>query len=223
LDPFADIESVILSATFLVTILTAGLMGSIHCAGMCGPLSHLVSKSIWQNASYNFGRALGYITVGAVFGGMGEILLDSEIKWLRWGGALLTAIFIIFTLINIFTGRHLTLPIPAQLRSRFFNFAHNQGQILKAFYLGVLTTILPCGWLMTFAGAAAATGSAVSGAKVMAVFYLSTLPVMTLVPLKASKYMSYIKKRNPAAVALLIAVSSFLVLGLRFYTKHSCH
>lgn len=65
----------------LGTALVFGLLGSLHCLGMCAPLLWAVpqneSKKIlwWQNRSlYNVGRAITYAFLGALFGLIGESL-----------------------------------------------------------------------------------------------------------------------------------------------------
>lgn len=223
LDQFGDLENVAVSATFLLTIFTAGVAGSIHCAGMCGPLAHLVSQSIKQNLSYNFGRLVGYSVLGATLGALGELLFDSDLTWLKLMGVSLTSLFIIFSIISVLTKKHISFFLPQVFSVRLFKLAQSKGQIAKGFYLGLLTTILPCGWLMTFGGIAAASGSALSGTTIMIVFWLSTLAVMTIIPLNAQRFMSPIKKKSPMVAGILIAASSIFVIGYRFYSKHSCH
>lgn len=223
MDQLTDLETVTMSAAFLLTIFTAGVVGSAHCAGMCGPLAHLVSRNLGQNLSYNSGRLIGYSILGAVLGTLGEILLDSELRWLRLTGATLAILFILFSIASIFTNRHISMFLPAKVRMKLFNFAQSKGPMAKGFYLGLLTTILPCGWLMTFGGVAAASGSALSGAAIMSVFWLSTLPVMTLVPLNAHRFIKPLRSKSPILAGVLIAASSLFVIGIRFYSKHSCH
>ena len=48
----------------------------------------------------------------------------------------------------------------------------------RALVIGLLTGLLPCGWLYAFVVTAAGTGSRSRGAALMAVFWLGTLPVM---------------------------------------------
>ena len=43
---------------------------------------------------------------------------------------------------------------------------------------GLLTTLLPCGWLYTFVATAGGTGDPIGGAAVMIVFWVGTLPMM---------------------------------------------
>ena len=56
--------------------LTLGLLGSTHCAVMCGPLAAAAcsgcTSARWQDfARYQSGRLLGYAFAGALFGAAG--------------------------------------------------------------------------------------------------------------------------------------------------------
>ena len=58
-----------------------GLLGSLHCVGMCGPLAFAINSNnenkwlmIIQKLSYNFGRALSYTFVGLLIGLLGKQL-----------------------------------------------------------------------------------------------------------------------------------------------------
>ena len=52
---------------------------------------------------------------------------------------------------------------------------------------GLLTTLLPCGWLYAFVITAAGTGNALAGAGLMATFWVGTLPMLTIVGIGVRK------------------------------------
>ena len=65
----------------LYTALILGLVGSLHCVGMCGPIAFLLPldrsskfKSIIQTLSYHTGRLFTYGLIGLLFGFIGERL-----------------------------------------------------------------------------------------------------------------------------------------------------
>ena len=69
--------------TILLSAFVLGLMGSFHCAGMCGPIAialplhgNVVSQKILGGTLYNVGRTITYGIMGAIFGFLGQI----------WGG-----------------------------------------------------------------------------------------------------------------------------------------
>src|SRR3954469_8638635 len=73
----------------------AGLVTSLHCAGMCGPLACALmpvrgDRSDAQTVStvYHVARLTGYATLGALAGGLGRAPLawvsDSALRWTPW-------------------------------------------------------------------------------------------------------------------------------------------
>ncbi len=68
----------------LYIALTLGLMGSLHCVGMCGPLAIAFGggqaetrlQSAIAGLSYNLGRATTYATLGFLFGGLGSFVVS---------------------------------------------------------------------------------------------------------------------------------------------------
>src|SRR3954469_4176033 len=73
----------------------AGLVTSLHCAGMCGPLACALMPAARDNAdpqlvasTYHLTRLAGYAVLGALAGGVGRLPLtllgDSVLRWLPW-------------------------------------------------------------------------------------------------------------------------------------------
>ena len=63
----------------LITALVLGLMGSFHCAGMCGPIAvalplfgNSTLQKVFGSLLYNIGRIITYGIMGAIFGMMGK-------------------------------------------------------------------------------------------------------------------------------------------------------
>ncbi|MEM7108609.1 MAG: sulfite exporter TauE/SafE family protein, partial [Bacteroidota bacterium] len=54
--------------------LIIGLVGSLHCAGMCGPIALVAHNhgNFGRSLIYNFGRILAYTLLGLIFGLLGE-------------------------------------------------------------------------------------------------------------------------------------------------------
>ena len=80
-----------------------GLVGSLHCAGMCGPLALALPPAgnttpayVLGRVAYNLGRIVTYCVLGLVFGLVGATLWLAGIQ--RWvsialGVALLLGLF----------------------------------------------------------------------------------------------------------------------------------
>jgi sulfite exporter TauE/SafE len=164
--------------------LLAGLVTSIHCAGMCGPLACSVSTLKGNEAQrqmaqilYHLGRLLSYGTIGALCGLLGQ----QPLKWifatpavvLPW---MLAAVFLLTAF-----GLWKKLPRPAFLtkifaraRLRAFRLSSTRGGLL----LGLATPLLPCGPLYLLFGASLLTGSALRGAEFALAFGMGTIPLL---------------------------------------------
>src|SRR3954452_23379747 len=73
----------------LWTAFLLGLIGSLHCAGMCGPIAlaipahaNTTSRFVLGRLAYNLGRVATYCALGAIFGLVGKSF--ALIGWQRW-------------------------------------------------------------------------------------------------------------------------------------------
>ena len=84
----------------------------------------------------------------------------------------------------------------------------------RALLTGLLTTLLPCGWLYAFAITASGTGSPLWGAVTMAAFWFGTLPIMLSLGLSFQVFTGPLRKRLPLVTSLLlVAVGLGAVFG----------
>jgi sulfite exporter TauE/SafE len=70
--------------------------------------------------------------------------------------------------------------------------------------VGLLSALLPCAWLWSFLAAAAATGSASSGALTMLVFWAGTVPALTGVGLLAGTVGRHLGRHAPRIIAVIM-------------------
>lgn len=160
--------------SLLMTLATAALFGSWHCAAMCGPIAAALATKgpLWP---YHLGRGLSYLFAGIAAGSLGRNLFFSESLALRiLLGLLLGSVFVL----SIWKPKSVRAPrVFALLYRRLIS--HKSG----ALSLGLASVFLPCAWLWTFLAAAGATGSAYAGALVMMVLWASSLPALSAVHL----------------------------------------
>lgn len=214
-------------------ILIASLIGSAHCAGMCGGLVTLACAPDPQHAAarspawlaptlYNVGRGLAYTTLGAAAGLIGQSA-DLGGSWLGLQhAAAITAgaILLAFGLLQLAIALGLqptTNPTIEPLR-RLAVAAHQRAfrfhPAARAAITGLLTPLLPCGWLYAFVTAAAGTGSPAAGAATMALFWLGTLPVMAALGFGVHRLLGPLARHLPVA-------SAVIVLGMGVYAVTS--
>lgn len=179
-------------------VITASLLGSMHCVGMCGPLAIWASgagesaprhKVAIATGFYHIGRLLTYSLAGLLAGAIGSMVdVGGEALGLQLTAArIVGTIMIIIGVIKLFQlsgfGRGTAGDLkPSRISSllvklRPYIFRLPLGG--RALATGLLTTLLPCGWLYLFALLAAGTGSMVTGPIVMIAFWIGTLPALT--------------------------------------------
>lgn len=172
-----------------------GLLGSVHCVGMCGPIvlastqrHDRLSELATHQTLYHLGKALAYATLGlgaaALVGFIGDALgayLSSAQRILSIGLGLLLIVLGVgllsgarwlegYGLINRIPGFRSALR--ALIRERYLG---------ATFGLGFLNGFLPCGLVYAALALAAATGSALMGGAVMLAFAAGTVPALVLV------------------------------------------
>jgi sulfite exporter TauE/SafE len=166
-----------------ITAFLTGLLGSFHCAGMCGPIAlatptvgKTTLQKAWAKLLYNFGRVTTYGLLGAVLGSFGFGL---KLAGLQQSISIAAGVVIILSVIltsskfsqfNLNPLRYLK----GGLISKLF-----QTKTYFALYtIGLLNGLLPCGFVYIGLIGAVATQNVFDGALFMMLFGLGTLPMM---------------------------------------------
>ena len=170
------------------TAFLLGLVGSLHCAGMCGPLALALPAAgnttpayLLGRLAYNAGRMVTYCLLGIVFGLAGYTFLLAGLQ--RWVSLALG----VALLVGLFLSRRLALARPVtsmvnQLKSSMSVLLRRRSTASLA-ALGLLNGILPCGLVYVACAGAAATGGTLAGAAYMTAFGVGTVPMMLAISL----------------------------------------
>ncbi|MEQ8847736.1 sulfite exporter TauE/SafE family protein [Botrimarina sp.] len=218
----------------LLAVLSASLLGSPHCAGMCGPFCGLAVSggrsrggAAGLQAAYHGGRLITYVAVGAAAGAAGALLdLASTLAGLQpIALALAGGAMVLFGLAELAKARRWGGPLArfghwrppaAWIRTiqHGQRFAARRDPAPRALMIGLLTTLLPCGWLYAFFVTAAGSGGPLQGAAVMGVFWVGTLPVLLTLGMGVRRLAGVLGDRAPLVTAsALIAVGIFTLAG----------
>ncbi len=179
----------------IIAVLSASLLGSLHCAGMCGGLMFFALGSDQERANrkrlhlqiaYHGGRLITYTILGIVAGSIGQAIdFGGDFVGVQRAAAIFAgALMIGFGLITLarikgIKIKHVGVPTPLRkFVERSQRAAFGLTPFNRALTIGLLTTLLPCGWLYAFAFTAAGTASPIWGGLTMSTFWLGTLPVM---------------------------------------------
>lgn len=172
----------------VVSALVLGILGSLHCLGMCGPIAFMLpldrsnpKRKVFQLSLYHIGRLLAYSLLGLAFGLVG--------KGLQLFGAQQTlsiGIGAIMILLVIVPSKYLNkLKLSKPIYGLVAKTKNNLGRQLKKgssdtfLSIGFLNGFLPCGLVYMALVAAIAFGNPFQGALYMALFGLGTIPLMT--------------------------------------------
>ena len=214
----------------LLSIISIAFLGSFgHCIGMCGgivlayttikikPESSKVSKSV-AHLLYSFGRVFTYSILGAMFGALGGVVLFSNnangILLIVAGVAMILAGLSLMGKIKFLTLIEHSFSSSPFYKKTFQGVLHSQSNV-SFFLLGMLNGLLPCGFVYFFAITAASTADPLSGALVMAIFGMSTIPAMFGVGFLAS-LASATSFRN-----MMMSLSSVAVILYGTFTIYS--
>ena len=169
-------------AAFLV-----GLVGSLHCIGMCGPIAIALPVPDSNNISfftgrilYNLGRVVTYSFLGAILGLLGgRIALAGaqQVVSIILGVLIILAVLLPQKYKNYFAQRPITQKLAQPLKENI-GVLFKKGTFSAMFIIGILNGFLPCGLVYVALAGAIASGNAISGAAVMILFGLGTVPAM---------------------------------------------
>ena len=175
---------------WLATAFLTGLISSLHCVGMCGPLvaalpvGRLPPGQRWRAVGmYHAGRVATYSLLGTLAGTM-----SLGLHLLGWQRPLAIGCGVI--LLIRFVWRK---GVPARMRWDWLNIlvsTHFRQQLHQPSWvgvagLGVLNGLLPCGFTYLALAGTLATNTPLSGATYMLLFGAGTLPALLSVNLVA--------------------------------------
>lgn len=209
----------------LLSALILGLLGSLHCVGMCGPIAFMLPvdrsnsfKKISQISIYHLGRLLAYSIIGLVFGLVGKSLYIFGIQQQL-------SIFIGVLMIIVVLLPHKTIGkynLSKPLYKLISKVKSSLGKALKKktadtfLTIGFLNGFLPCGLVYMAVFGAVATGSLLEGSLYMVLFGLGTIPLMTSAIYLGKFLNSSIKQRIQKAIPVFVVVigALFILRGL---------
>ena len=199
----------------------AGLVSSLHCAAMCGPLAGMLAPGRTDRADplavatvYQLARLAGYTTLGALAGGAGAVPLallgGGAMRWLPW------VLVLYFAGVALRLDRRLArMPALGRWQWRLQASLRGRSRLAGAALVGAATPLLPCGPLYFLVALAAFAGSALQGAELMLAFGLGTLPLLWFAQANLGRIRDWLTPSGVARAQTALAVAAALVLAWR--------
>jgi sulfite exporter TauE/SafE len=207
----------------IITALTIGLIGSLHCLGMCGPIAVALplSKANWSEKIagallYNTGRIITYGAMGAVFGLLGRgIKLAGLQQWASIALGIIMIVSVLFPVVfrekinigKLFTG------YAGRLIGRF-RILFSQSSLKSLLFIGLLNGLLPCGLVYMAIAGAINTNDVLLGVVFMVVFGIGTTPALLVLSLAGNVVSGSLRRKVSKVVPVFI-----IVLGIIFILR----
>lgn len=216
--------------TLALAVLLASLLGSVHCAAMCGAFTCLYApgdapwrRTVGAHAAYNLGRLGAYLTLGVAAGAIGAAVQRTGVlAGVGNAAAIATAVLLVVwgahALLVASGARVAAVRPPAgwqRAMGAVLQRVMQRPPVVRAAATGLLTTLLPCGWLYAFVVTAAGTGTPLRAAAVMAAFWVGTLPMMVTIGLGLQRLAGPVRARLP-----MVSAATILLFGLVSLAAH---
>lgn len=195
-------EKCAMNFTELAVIFGLGLVSSLHCVQMCGPIVLSYSLPLSQQApnrqwlahlSYNAGRILTYAALGAVagltgqtIGFVGSLAGAENMAALIAGGLMVIAGLL---MLDLLPGANFLRFDPLRPLARLLKplgARISSSTVASKFSLGLMLGFLPCGLIYAALFKAVAAGTALAGSLTMAAFGLGTAGSLMLLGIFSS-------------------------------------
>jgi uncharacterized protein len=204
----------------------AGLAGSLHCVGMCGPLlaaysgvvrSEARASELWVHA----GRIWTYAMLGLVAGRFGEALrAGSAVAGLqRATGILLGVTIVVAGALVAWTSRSgaLATRVGCALGTLGVRPAVRAlavaPDVLARVLVGAMLGFLPCGLVYGMLIAAVALPSPLHAAAAMLCFGAGTIPFLSLALVSRGFVPPWLRARASAAVGTVLVLAGLFVIA----------
>ncbi len=199
---------------FYLSAFVLGLMSSLHCLGMCGPIqTAFAGGSLSRLLVYHSGRLLMYLLLGLLVGALGS---GAGLMHAQQGVSLLIGFVVLtyavfpskFTKVNDELSKMLV-----RTSSKLHRF--NKRPLLFRLMLGGVNGLLPCGMVYFAVSASLVDPSPMSSAGFMLLFGMGTLPLLTFLPAGIRTLWLKVSTNRPVIqkAALVLLAGLFLSRG----------
>ena len=205
----------------IISGFTLGAAGSLHCVGMCGPLSlalpthHLSNTQKFLSLlTYQFGRIITYSFIGLIFGLAGRrIYISGYQQWFSIALGIIVLVmagmyFISKNSVHFSFFNRFYFSIQ-QLISRLLK---KQNGLLSFLLLGLANGLLPCGLVYVAVAATLSFTEIAESVSFMAMFGAGTLPAMMLMGYAGQMINVEARKLMRKAIPVFITLMGVLLI-----------
>ncbi len=209
----------------IYSALIFGLISSLHCIGMCGPIAMMLpvdhdkeTKKVVQILTYHLGRVTAYAILGLFFGvlGRGLFLAGFQQKLSVVIGILM--IIVVLVPEKVFAQYNFSKPIYrwiSTMKSRL-GAQFKKKSFSSLYTIGLLNGFLPCGLVYVALFGAVAMQNVTLGMLYMVLYGIGTIPMMSAV-VYASQWITTPWRNTLQKIIPIVAIgigTLFIMRGL---------
>lgn len=202
---------------YLLTGFLMGLLGSLHCAGMCAPIVlalPLVGTKPWQRALgialYHGGRISTYALLGALVGSLGY---GATLSGWQQGLSIVMGVLILVVLMLPASVKHrVGLSRLLQPVRNAMNRLWSRASYSTLGLIGMLNGALPCGLVYAALAGSLTTFSVWMGALYMVAFGLGTVPMLLAAQWVGRRISAQARHRIQRAIPVLVGCMAVLLI-----------
>ena len=203
--------------------LALGFVGSLHCAGMCGPIAIALplNNQTWLSRIlggllYNFGRTITYGLLGAIVGLAGLGLALGGLQ--QWVSIILGTLMILAVLVPLLgsAGKKITGitdKITVHLKKPFIKLFRMRSYS-SLFLIGLLNGFLPCGLVYIALAGALVMSHFYQGSLYMIFFGLGTIPMLLAISIAGNVLSQKVRQKLSKIIPVFI-----ILLGILFILR----
>lgn len=228
----------------LLAVVVVGLLGGVHCLGMCGSIVGIFTtqvpkeRSRWPfHLAYSSGRVASYALAGALVGAVGQaglLMRDAvPVQHLLFALSSLMLVALGLYLAGVWGAVRQLERLGGRVWKRLQPYTARLlpvNTVPRALGLGALWGWLPCGLVYSVLLVALASGSAARGALFMLAFGLGTLPNLLAIGLFWESVKGWVQSPRVRLAAgvlvMMFGAYGLLKVGYTFYANGwtgACH
>ena len=180
--------------------LLMGFTGSLHCAGMCGPIVWIMpfqafkgAKKIGAIGLYHLGRIGVYASLAIILHSFRD-LFDPKVQ--QYLSIVLGAILLVLGILSFLPNHRVNVKLPwAEYVKKQLGHLIGRPGLSTLALAGILNGLLPCGLVYMALSASLAATSTFQAAAMMYVFGAGTLPMLVSITLLKTK-LSFLRTQH---------------------------
>lgn len=202
----------------LTTALAAGLLSSLHCVGMCGPLATLgcraarVKSTLLAPLLFAGGKFVAYSVLGIFAGLVGAAFIGRGTEAKTTAVVSIVGAVLILAVVALSHFHKLTASGPLQRVSLAISKLAMRAGWNAPLLLGSAAALLPCGLLYAMVARSAAAADPLSSMMIMQAFGLGTTPALVGLGTLLSNLPRRFAKYGSAAGEAVLVISAMVLL-----------